>query len=165
MPVELTALVDSDLTGVLALNQAHLPHVGPLDERRLASIVSGASLALCAREEDGALSGFVLVLAPGADYDSPNYRWFSSHYDDFRYVDRIAVRSEVHRSGLGRRFYRAVFDHAREQGAPVVTAEVNVDPPNPVSTAFHESLGFAEVGRQSTYGGEVAVALLAARVD
>ena len=45
-----------------------------------------------------------------------------------------------------------------------MTAEVNVDPPNPVSSAFHESMGFAEVGRQQTYGGSVTVALLAAPV-
>lgn len=57
-----------------------------------------------------------------------------------------------------------MFDHARAVAAPVVTAEVNVDPPNPVSSAFHESMGFAEVGRQETYGGSVTVALMAAPV-
>lgn len=43
-----------------------------------------------------------------------------------------------------------------------MTAEVNVEPPNPVSTAFHTSMGFAEVGRQDTYGGSVTVALMVA---
>ena len=164
MAVELTNLDVSDLADVLALNQAHVPHVGPLDEERLAGIVAEATLALAARDERGQLEGFVLVLGPGATYDSPNYRWFAQRHDDFRYVDRIAVRSGSHRGGLGRQLYTAVFDHARAVAAPVVTAEVNVDPPNPVSSAFHDSMGFTEVGRQETYGGSVTVALLAAPV-
>jgi predicted GNAT superfamily acetyltransferase len=154
----------ADLDEVLALNQANTPHVGDLGAERLAAIVDECSLALVARDEDGRLAGFVLVLAPGAAYDSPNYRWFSERYDDFRYVDRIAVDGTAHRSGLGRRLYGAVFDHARDAGAPIVAAEVNVEPPNPVSTAFHTSCGFAEVGRQDTYGGSVTVSLMTAAV-
>ena len=144
---------------MLDLNQRSTPHVGAVDAARLRTIVEGATLALVAR--DGRqLAGFVLVLGPGAAYDSPNYRWFAGRYDDFRYVDRIAVEPDRHRDGLGSRLYRAVFDHARDSGSPVVTCEVNVEPPNPVSQQFHASLGFREVGRQENYGGEVVVQLL-----
>ena len=156
------ALAPADLDDVLELNQANVPHVGALDRERLESIVHECSLALVARGPDGHLGGFVLVLAPGAAYDSPNYRWFAERYDGFRYVDRIAVDATLHRSGLGRRLYGAVFDHARAAGVPIVTAEVNLEPPNPVSMAFHDSMGFAEVGRQSTYGGSVTVSLQSA---
>jgi predicted GNAT superfamily acetyltransferase len=45
-----------------------------------------------------------------------------------------------------------------------VTCEVNLDPPNPRSLAFHERLGFREVGRQATKGGAFTVVLLAAAV-
>lgn len=152
-------LVAGDLDEVLALNQANVPHVGELDRERLESIVHECSLALVARDAQDRLGGVVLVLAPGAAYDSPNYRWFADRYTDFRYVDRIAVDATQHRSGVGRRLYGAVFDHARDAGAPIVTAEVNLEPPNPVSMAFHASLGFAEVGQQSTYGGSVTVSL------
>ena len=113
----------------------------------------------------------MIVIAPGADYDSPNYRFFESGADGdsvdgagFRYVDRIIVATAAHRRGVGRLLYGAVFDHAAQAGAPRVTCEVNVDPPNPVSLAFHSSLGFAEVGRQSNYGGEVTVAFMSAPV-
>lgn len=98
------------------------------------AVVAECSLTTVAHDPAGRLAGFVLVLGPGASYSSPNYRWFAQRYDDFRYVDRIVVSVAAHRSGLGRRLYREVFDHARERGAPVVTVEVNVDPPNPVST-------------------------------
>lgn len=164
MPVTIAAMDAADLDDVLALNQANLPHVGELDRTRLAAIVDECSTALVARDDAGVLCGFVLVLAPGSAYDSPNYRWFCARYDDFRYVDRIAVDGSRHRAGLGRRLYADVFDHARADGAPWVTAEVNLEPPNPVSIAFHTSLGFTEVGRQDTYGGAVTVSLMAAPV-
>ncbi len=154
-----------DLDEVLALNQSHVPNVGALDRARLESIVEECSQALVVRHDDGALAGAILVLAPGAVYDSPNYRWFCERYDDFRYVDRIVVDTAVHRGGIGRALYAAVFDHARDAGSPVVTAEVNLEPPNPVSLAFHGSMGFVEVGRQDTYGGAVRVSLMAAPVD
>src|SRR4051812_41687773 len=154
-------LTDADLDDVLDLNQRSTPEVGEVDRDRLASIVDRASLSLVARSADGTLAGFVIVLPPGADYDSPNYRHFASAYEDFRYVDRIAIDPATHRGGLGRRFYDAVFEHAREAGAPVVLAEGNIDPPNPVSLAFHGALGFVEVGQQTNYGGTTTVQFLA----
>lgn len=167
MSTDLRPLDAADLAGVLALNQDHVPQVGPLDAARLRSIVDECTLALVVADPDGAggdVDAVVLVLGPGASYDSPNYRWFAERYEDFRYVDRIAVADGAHRRGLGRRLYTAVFDHARAEGAPVVTAEVNLEPPNPASLAFHAALGFVEVGQQDTYDATVRVSLLAAPV-
>ena len=67
-------------------------------------------------------------------------------------------------AGLGRVLYEHAFDLARDAGFAEVTCEVNVAPPNPESMAFHFRMGFVEVGRQKTKGGEVEVALLAASV-
>ncbi len=58
-----------------------------------------------------------------------------------------------------------MFDLARADGAPRVTCEVNVDPPNPVSMAFHHASAFVEVGRQVNYGGAVTVALLSRELE
>ena len=66
--------------------------------------------------------------------------------------------------GLGPQLYQAVFDEARRVRADEVLCEVNLEPPNPGSLAFHTRIGFAEVGRQSTKGGANVVALLAAPV-
>ena len=41
-----------------------------------------------------------------------------------------------------------------------MTCEVNLEPPNPESLAFHDRLGFGRVGEQATKGGSVVVALL-----
>lgn len=157
-------MTSGDLEEVLDLNQRCTPHVGEVDLARLGSILDEATLALVARDGER-LAGFVLVLGPGAAYDSPNYLWFARRHEDFRYVDRIAVEPDRHRDGLGTRLYRAVFDHASEAGSPVVTCEVNLEPPNPVSQRFHSTLGFVEVGRQENYGGSVVVQMLERSVD
>lgn len=162
--IELRAFGEGDLAEALELNRSWVPHVGELDRSAMESIVSECSLALVARE-GGVLAGMVLVLAPGASYGSPNYRWFSERYGSFRYVDRIAVARSHQGRGLGRRLYGAVVEHARDAGVPVVCAEVNLQPPNPDSQRLHAALGFVEVGRQWTYGDTVEVQLLAMEVD
>jgi predicted GNAT superfamily acetyltransferase len=174
--VDLRPLGDDDLGAVLALNQHWVPHVGTLDEQRLGSLLAEATLALGAwsssgeptapgvadrrEQRPGELSGFVIILADGADYSSPNYRYFSQRHDTFTYVDRIAVSPSAQGLGVGRRLYDAVVAHARSSGSPLVCAEVNLEPPNPESQAFHSNYGFVEVGRQWTYGDTVEVQLL-----
>jgi predicted GNAT superfamily acetyltransferase len=101
---------------------------------------------------------------PGADYASENYRYFEARDTDSLYIDRIVVGEEQRGSGLGRVLYGAVFERAREDGRTEVTCEVNIEPPNPESLAFHDRMGFKRVGTQSTKGGAIVVALLAAPV-
>jgi predicted GNAT superfamily acetyltransferase len=107
-------------------------------------------------------------MPPGLAYASENYVYFSARARelgrDFVYVDRIVLAPALQSRGLGPRLYAAVFDEARRVGAPEVLCEVNVEPPNPGSLAFHTRLGFVEVGRQQTHGGENVVVLLAAPV-
>jgi hypothetical protein len=45
-----------------------------------------------------------------------------------------------------------------------VVCEVNADPPNPASDAFHTALGFAEVGSASIHAGSKTVRYLARRI-
>jgi predicted GNAT superfamily acetyltransferase len=163
-PWTLAPLAESDLDDVLALNQRWVPHVGAATRESLSAIVDLSSLALVARAAPRALVGFVLVLPPGVDYASPNYRFFSERSHDFRYVDRIAVDPSAQGTGLGRRLYEAVVAHAEAVGVSRVNAEVNLDPPNPGSQAFHAALGFVEVGRQWTYDDTVQVQLLERRL-
>jgi predicted GNAT superfamily acetyltransferase len=156
---------------VLELNQHWVPHVGPVTREQLISLVEQADLALVVEHSraDGSrgLDGFVVVMAPGADYSSPNYRYFEDRLaagtapGPFRYVDRIAVSPAAQGAGVGRLLYEAVFELAADVGAAEVTCEVNLEPPNPDSQAFHARMGFVEVGRQWNYGDTVQVQLLA----
>jgi len=148
----------SDAAWVVAQNQANVPEVGPLDEERFAWYAANAPVIVVA-EVDGRPAGFLVGFEQGSDYASPNYRWFAGRYDAFVYVDRVVVTDEARGRGVG----RALYDHLVGWSAgrhPVLCAEVNTQPPNPGSLAFHERYGFVEVGRQAPYAG-IEVALLA----
>ena len=118
-----------------------------------------------ARRELRLRDGFVIVMGPGADYRSPNYRFFSERHELFTYVDRIAVAPAAQGRGVGRLLYDLVVGHAARQGSPFVCAEVNLEPPNPDSLAFHHSMGFVDAGTQWTYDDTVQVQLLERPVD
>lgn len=159
MPVELRPYADSDLTALVAINDAAHPAVPITPAEEFAALVALSRLTLVV--DDGEPAGFVIALPPGRDYASENYAWFSARSSDFLYVDRIVLAARLQGQGVGPRLYAAVQEVARADGATEVTCEVNVRPPNPGSLAFHARIGFTEVGRQSTKGGTVEVALLA----
>ena len=147
-----------DLAAVLALNNASVPEVNELDAPEVARLAALAAAALVA-EVDGEFAGFCWVLGPGRPYASLNYRWFSERYSQFVYLDRVTVRPEFRRYGIGRGFYAEIV--RRFTGVyPVLLCEVNVRPLNEASLRFHDSLGFREVGRQDTDGGTKTVSLL-----
>ncbi len=150
---------DHDVAPALALNNACVPDVNELDEATLRRLLELSDLALTA-EVDDRFAGFCLTLGPGRQYESLNYTWFSSRYDDFAYLDRIAVHPDFRGDGVGRAFY----DDLRRRLAgvrPVLLCEVNTRPRNEVSLRFHARVGFTEVGTQDTDGGSKTVSLLA----
>ena len=131
--------------------------------RARVALASMAEVALTA-EVDGAFAGFCIVFAPGADYGSLNYGWFSRTYTDFVYLDRIAVDPAFRRYGIGRGFYAELIGRLTGR-FPLLTCEVNVRPYNEASLNFHHSVGFREVGQQDTDGGKKTVSLLALPLD
>ena len=100
-----------------------------------------------------------MALRPGQSYQSLNYRWFSERYENFVYIDRIAVAPAYKGRGIGRALYADVESLAATT-APILTCEVNLVPSNADSMAFHTKLGFAEVGQQVTEGGKKRVSLM-----
>lgn len=152
-----------DLDRVLEMNNAAVPAVGALDRERLMHLVGQSVIALSVVATDGPLEGmavgFCLVLAPGADYMSVNYRWFSERYDEFVYLDRVVVDERVRSGGIGAALYGRVDEQARlETTARWFCLEVNLEPRNDGSLRFHDRLGFVEVGRQTTdYGAVVSM--------
>lgn len=144
-----------ELDRILAINAAEVPAVGELGLVKLEHLIGQSVQALVACDDDDTITGFCLVLPPGADYGSVNYRWFAERYDDFVYLDRVAVAPEFQRRGVGSALYRAVEDGA---DASWFTLEVNLRPRNDTSLAFHARMGFVEVGQQETdYGALVSL--------
>ncbi len=148
----------TDLARILEINQANTPEVGSVDEDRMAFIVGESPIALVATVDD-VVAGFCLVLGADSTYDSVNYRWFTSRYRGFMYLDRVAVDATYRGRGIGTLLYGEV-DRRMSQldGADHLALEINVDPPNEGSLRFHAGLGFAEVGQQDTpYGIRVSM--------
>ena len=135
----------SDLPRLVEINNAVVPAMNELD---LDAMRRFAETALWFRvaEEDGMIAAFLIALQHDAEYDSALFHWFQSRYDEFVYVDRIAVDPSARRRGLASRLYGELFDFARSRGSRRICAEVNLRPPNPVSFEFHRRTGFVEVG-------------------
>ena len=160
----LRPLTAADASQLTDLNNAAVPAVPEETEEDMDALREMADVALAVIDEERPekVLGFVLAMHPGSPYDSENYRWFEDRGGNGLYVDRIVVDRAVRGRGLGQVLYASVFGAAEAERRAEVTCEVNLDPPNPGSLAFHSRLGFREVGRQATKGGSVLVALLAA---
>ena len=151
----LRPLTAADVPAVLHLNATHVELLSPLDEARLERLV-GWSERADAITADEQLAGFVLTFGPGSDYDSENYRWFAEQYGSgFLYLDRIVVDDRFRRRGLASRVYDRV--EARAAASGLLALEVNVDPPNEPSLAFHRARGFVEVGTMGPQDHRVAL--------
>jgi len=158
--VTIRDMTNNDLERVLEINEANVPEVGPADLERLGFIVGESAMALVVVDDspDGreTIIGFCLVLAPGSTYDSINYLWFMQRYPDAYYLDRVAFDASAQGKGSGTALYAEVDRRLAEVGADL-TLEVNIDPPNEPSLAFHRKHGFVEVGRHVSKGIEVSL--------
>ena len=123
-----------------------MPHVNPLDDTAFAWLAEHAMYFRVAEDGDG-IAGFVMMLENGTAYWGANYAWFATRYDTFLYLDRVVVAPRAQRSGIGRLLYDDVIAFARGRW-PRITLEVHLRPPNPISVAFHQRMGFGEVGTQ-----------------
>lgn len=131
-----------DYSWVLALSAQNEIETGHIDEAWLEAM-SREWFAASVVEPHA----YLITFAPGARYASPNFLWFRDRFRDFVYVDRIVVAASARGQGVARRLYADLFAAAKESGARSIACEVNVDPPNPGSDAFHQRLGFTEVGK------------------
>jgi hypothetical protein len=153
--VLLRDIADHDVPLVLDLNERNVELLAPLDAARLDQLSTWAHRAQVI-EVAGEPAGFVITIPAGTDYDSPNYRWFSALYgSSFHYLDRIVFEDRFRRRGLGSAVYDMIETDASTAGR--LALEVNAEPPNPASMAFHLARGFAEVGRLGGPGKTVVM--------
>jgi predicted GNAT superfamily acetyltransferase len=151
----LRPLAEADVERVLALNAAHVQLLSPMDRARLEEL-RGWATRFDVIVTDGAVAGFVVVMGPGTAYDSPNYRWFTERYgEDFDYLDRVVVDDAFRRRGLASAVYDVVEAAAARRGR--LALEVNLDPPNEASLAFHRARAYREVGQLGSTGHIVSL--------
>ncbi len=150
-PNGLTTITAADEAAILELNNAHEIELSRLDVARLRHLLAAAYHARMAPQG----VAFLIAFAPDADYDGVHFSWFRDRFDDFVYVDRVVVAHEARGRGIARALYADLFQRAQSEGHSMICCEVNVDPPNPASDAFHASLGFQEIGRAAMANGKV----------
>lgn len=156
--MQIDKVTDRDLDAVLELNEASVPHVNSVSREQMRWFANHAPYFRVARDTTG-IKGFLIGMRPGLSYDSPNYQWFSRHYEDFGYIDRVAVDRTARRSGVASALYDD-FETFMARDVDVLTCEVNLHPPNETSMRFHERQGFQVIASQRTEGGAKEVALM-----
>jgi predicted GNAT superfamily acetyltransferase len=154
--VQIRAIEDADIPAVLAINDEAVWATSPMDTEGLQLARDRAAYALVA-DVDGDVAGFAIAYAPGSSYRSINYRWHAEQFDDFLYLDRIVVSSAFRRRGIASTLYDEMESHAKEHGRMV--CEVNSEPPNVGSLAFHEARGYRELGYLTQEDGHQTVML------
>lgn len=126
-----------------ALNNANMRETSFLAEEDWRALVAGSFAATCTT--DGA--ALLIALDQDAEYSSVNFKWFQARRRRFVYVDRIVVSERARGQGLATCLYRDLFARSRAAGHDHVVCEVNLEPPNRASDAFHGKMGFVEMGR------------------
>ena len=154
--------LNSDIDAALELNNLNSPAVGAIDRLQLEFLIEHSLYSFAIGEQ--LLHAFCITFGPGAPYTSVNYRWFSEKYTDFVYLDRIVVSETMRNKSLGAKLYAAVETRMRKDNcAPLLTCEVNLNPPNTGSIRFHNRIGFFEVGQQDSKPG-LTVSLLSKKI-
>jgi uncharacterized protein len=134
----------SDLPEVLELNRDSETETSPLDPVRLRQLASRAAYFKVSVGEAG-LEGFLLAFREDASHDSLNFLWFKKRFERFLYIDRVIVRREKRQRGVASQLYADAEEHAVSSNVPLLACEINLQPSNPHSLAFHRSRGFSEV--------------------
>lgn len=153
----------TDVDTLYEINEAAVPGVGSVTHDAFDRLVFDLADVVLVAINDGEPVGFVLCMVEGADYASLNYKWIAQRYPAFAYVDRVAVAEVARGLGVGGKLYQAAFRHY-DGVRTVVTAEVNLEPPNPGSIRFHERCGFVSVGERWDDGGGKGVVYMERRL-
>jgi len=151
------------LRDMLAINTESAPGVSLLTSGDLNHIVQTASVTWVALVNEQ-VAGYTIAFTPSAAYEGEEFGWFQSRVRDFLYVDQIAVSASQRSRGIGAVLYEKLEQFAERNQLWSLVCEVNMNPPNPGSMAFHQRRGFTEIERLGTADGR-HVALLHKRLQ
>jgi predicted GNAT superfamily acetyltransferase len=146
---------------LLVLNNDHATELSPLSLPEFDQLIRESFYSATINESEALLIAF----DQSSRYDHVNFLWFRNRFEKepnnkFVYVDRVVTSPAARGKGYARALYTDLFQRAKSAGHHRIACEVNLDPPNRVSDAFHASLNFSEVGRASIYNGAKTVRYL-----
>lgn len=146
--------MDADHAALLRLNADNHPEVQRLDETTLKSFLGFGGEHLVVVDPAGTVLGYLLSHASDAGYDDTEICELRRRVaEPFLYVCQIVIAREHRGRGLGRALYEEIAGIARRQELRLVCCDVNTDPPNPGSIAFHRRLGFATIASGTASNG------------
>ena len=124
------------LEEIFTLNENNKPALGGLESlERLKELYDFSMLCGCSFFNQK-LIAFCLLMDQSSNYDSPNYSYFKAKYDEFLYIDRVAVQADYQRRGTGTLLYENLYRLSKQRNIPLC-CEVNTFPLNQQSLDFH----------------------------
>ncbi len=151
-----------DLKDIIEINEESIPAVNTVSLMQFKSFLRDSIYFKVVTNRSQKICGFLLVLPSGLEYDSLNYKWFSSRYEKFAYIDRIAISKNWRNKGMGKSLYTDLENNLKDYN--LIACEFNVKPLNQVSKQFHESLDYENVGFQLTENGTKKVSLMTKKI-
>jgi predicted GNAT superfamily acetyltransferase len=171
---------------ILTLNNDHSVELSPLTLAELELLIRQSFFSATINDSDALLISF----DQSSRYEHGNFLWFRAFFEkaleqnaslsssraprselarglfatplnaNFVYVDRVVTSPAARGRGYARALYAELFQRAKSAGHTRIACEVNLDPPNPASDAFHASLNFHEVGRAAIHHNSKTVRYL-----
>ncbi len=158
-------LILSDCIAILQINAESVPGVAALDESEFVRLMAMPNHHVAIESPNHLVVGYALAFNSNAPYDGEEFQIFQRKLlKPFIYIDQVATRIDSRRMGIGSAIYDALENEARLCDASTLCCEVNIDPPNPESMAFHQKRGFSQSEILATADGR-RVALLIKDVD
>jgi uncharacterized protein len=158
----LSALTAEDADRILDLNNEHAVETSLLD---LPAAERLRAMCFYAKGVRPGMRGFLLALDQNAAYDNQNFHWFRRRFERFVYIDRIIIAKDARGHGSARLMYEDLFVAAKTAGHVRVVCEVNIDPPNESSLAFHRSMEFLALADVVLKGGSKRVRYLVKELE
>lgn len=156
----LRALRADDELPVLGINADSQPHVARLWPAELTRLLALSAQHVIVEDAAGGVIGYALVFAHDADYDGEEFQILRQRIaEPFLYIDQIALAPSARGRGIGRLVYAGLAQRAQAQGLRALCCEVNTQPANPASLAFHERLGFGPISTLATRDGRQVLLL------
>ena len=128
MKFSIISTENEHLDDILFLNESSLPAVSSINMDEMKKFLNIADYFKSVLVNK-VISGFLIALQPGKDYQSVNYKWFEKRYKSFLYVDRIVIGSKYQGYGIGRSLYNDLKVFALNK-TDIITCEVNIKPKN-----------------------------------
>jgi uncharacterized protein len=136
----------ADHAAILAVNGQSVPGVSAFDAAKLETHWRRRPIRCSWSVGEDGVAGYLIAFTPDAEYQGACFRWFQENRPGSLYIDQVAIGASARRTGAGSALYDAAERAALERGLDLLTCEVNLDPPNPESMAFHAARGFQQVG-------------------